>query len=80
MGDCPRLVGQWKIIRWHGRFFASLRITASELVILSEAKNLDTALTHQIGTDSSFVITIIDKSFVLWHNIYVHSWGILSIG
>jgi hypothetical protein len=34
------------------RFFASLRMTANELVILSEAKNLDTAPTHQIGTDS----------------------------
>ena len=30
----------------------SFRMTANELVILSEAKNLDTAPTHQIGTDS----------------------------
>ena len=34
------------------RFFASLRMTSSLAVILSEAKNLDIAPTHQIGTDS----------------------------
>jgi len=34
------------------RFFASLRMTATELVILSEAKNLNTTATHYIGIDS----------------------------
>gem|GEM_PF-4294810 len=35
------------------RFFAPLRMTANELVILSGAKNLDTALAQQIATDSA---------------------------
>jgi hypothetical protein len=59
----------------------SFRMTSNELVILSEAKNVDTAPTHQIGTDSPVSMVSLQQISDLpgtnpgvWFPLWLNAW------